>query len=213
MMKSSVDDKGRKIADRGNVALSTDVVKLLKTQDAGYIRTMLQVTRKEREELEQRLILEEQGEARALKDGRAAKKGKHRVFVENEEEQEEFDPEAWFGRGEEIPTKAREQVEPQWTDEDEDGESQDEETRQPKKMLSKKKLEAQELAARQKKKFDKTRLRSQSRTAYRLEMVKKKERELVTAEEELEKRRAKMSSSVGGVNKNGVKFKIRERKR
>jgi U3 small nucleolar RNA-associated protein 11 len=213
MMNSSVDDKGRKITDRGNVALSTDVVKLLKTQDAGYIRTMLQVTRKEREELEQRLILEEQGEARALKDGREAKKGKHRVFVDNEEEQEEFDPEAWFGRGEEMPTKAKEQVEPQWTDEDEEDGSQDEETIQPKKMLSKKKLEAQELAARQKKKFDKTRLRSQSRTAYRLEMVKKKERELATAEEELEKQRAKMSNSVGGVNKNGVKFKIRERKR
>ena len=31
--------------------------------------------------------------------------------------------------------------------------------------------------------------------------------------EELEKQRAKMNSSVGGVNKNGVKFKIRERKR
>jgi U3 small nucleolar RNA-associated protein 11 len=213
MMKSSVDDKGRKIADRGNVALSTDVVKLLKTQDAGYIRTMLQVARKEREELEQRLILEEQGEARALKDGQKAKKGKHRVFVENEEEQEEFDPEAWFGRGEEIPAKAGEQVEPQWTDDDEEDESQDEDTRQPKKMLSKKKLEAQELAARQKKKFDKTRLRSQTRTAYRLEMVKKKERELMAAEEELEKQRAKMSNSVGGVNKNGVKFKIRERKR
>jgi U3 small nucleolar RNA-associated protein 11 len=213
MMKSSVDDKGRKIADRGNVALSTDVVKLLKTQDAGYIRTMLQVTRKEREELEQRLILEEQGGARALKDGQKAKKGKHRVFVENEEEQEEFDPEAWFGRGEEIPAKAGEQVEPQWTDDDEEDESQDEDTRQPKKMLSKKKLEAQELAARQKKKFDKTRLRSQTRTAYRLEMVKKKERELMAAEEELEKQRAKMSNSVGGVNKNGVKFKIRERKR
>jgi hypothetical protein len=95
-------------------------------------------------------------------------------------------------------------VEPQWTDDDEEDESQDEDTRQPKKMLSKKKLEAQELAARQKKKFDKTRLRSQTRTAYRLEMVKKKERELMAAEEELEKQRAK---------KNGVKFKIRERKR
>ena len=44
-------------------------------------------------------------------------------------------------------------------------------------------------------------------------MVKKKERELAAAEEELEKQRAKMSNSVGGVNKNGVKFKIRERKR
>jgi U3 small nucleolar RNA-associated protein 11 len=175
---------------------------------------MLQVTRKEREELEQRLILEEQGEVRALKDGKEAKKAKHRVFVENEEEQEEFDPEAWFGRGEEIPNKAVEEAEPQWDDDDDDeDESQDEEATRPKKTLSKKQLEAQELAARQKKKFDKTRLRSQSRTAYRLEMVKKKERELVTAEEELEKQRAKMSNSVGGVNKNGVKFKIRERKR
>ena len=63
------------------------------------------------------------------------------------------------------------------------------------------------------KKFEKTRSRAQSRTAFRLQMVKKKERELVAAEEELEKQRAKMTSSVGGVNKNGVKFKIRERKR
>jgi hypothetical protein len=213
MISSSVDDKGRKITDRGNTALSTDVVKLLKTQDAGYIRTMLQVTRKERQELEQRLVLEEQGEVRALKDGGKAKKAKHRVFVENEEEQEQFDPEAWFGKGEEISAKAEEEVEQQWEDEDEEAESQDEDSARPKKKLSKKQLEAQELAARQKKKFDKTRLRSQSRTAYRLEMVKKKERELMTAEEELEKQRAKMSNSVGGINKNGVKFKIRERKR
>jgi U3 small nucleolar RNA-associated protein 11 len=33
------------------------------------------------------------------------------------------------------------------------------------------------------------------------------------AEEELEKQRAKMSNTVGGTNKDGVKFKIRERKK
>ena len=32
---------GRAIGDRGNEALSTDVVKILKTQDAGYVRTVI----------------------------------------------------------------------------------------------------------------------------------------------------------------------------
>ncbi|KAL7004775.1 hypothetical protein EMMF5_005690 [Cystobasidiomycetes sp. EMM_F5] len=34
-------EKGVHIQDRGNVAMPTDVVKLLKTQDAGYVRTLL----------------------------------------------------------------------------------------------------------------------------------------------------------------------------
>ena len=47
----------------------------------------------------------------------------------------------------------------------------------------------------------------------RLRALKKRESELVAAEEELELQRAKMNNTVGGVNKNGVKFKVRERKR
>ena len=46
-----------------------------------------------------------------------------------------------------------------------------------------------------------------------LEAIKRRERELVTAEQELDLQRAKMSNSIGGLNKKGVKFKIRERKR
>ncbi len=209
MMSSTVDSKGRKVADRGNEALSTDVVKLLKTQDAAYIRTMLQQVRRERQKLEERLTLEEQGEVRALKDGDDGPEGKHRVFVDNEEEQQGFDADAWFGEGKAMPTASKPGF--QWEDEDEDEE--EEEQRPQKKTLSAKKLKEQEEEAKRMKKFEKTRSRAQSRTAFRLQMAKKKERELVAAEEELEKQRAKMSSSVGGVNKNGVKFKIRERKR
>lgn len=212
MMSSSVDNKGRKVTDRGNEALSMDVVKLLKTQDAAYIRTMLQQVRRERQKLEERLVLEEQGEARALKDGEEGRQGKHRVFVENEEEQEGFDADAWFGEGKSMPTASRPEVPADWED-DESEESEEEEQRPQKQTLSARKLKEQEEEAKRKKKFEKTRSRAQTRTAFRLQMVKKKERELVAAEEELEKQRAKMNSSVGGVNKNGVKFKIRERKR
>ncbi|CBX97810.1 hypothetical protein IAQ61_001002 [Plenodomus lingam] len=207
MMSSKVDKQGKKVVDRGNQALSTEVVKLLKTQDAGYIRTMLQMARKEREELEQKLILEEQGEARAVKDEDATNRRKHCVFVENEEEQKEFDPEAWFGNGQEIPG----QTEPeQWHDEWED----DDDNSGPRKhTLSKKQLEKEALAKMQARKFRKDRERAQSRTVMKLYAAKQREKALAAAENELDAQRAKMNNTVGGVNKNGVKFKIRERKR
>ena len=214
MMSSSVDSKGRKVADRGNEALSMDVVKLLKTQDVAYIRTMLQQVRRERQKLEERLILEEQGEVRALKDGEDTRMAKHRVFVENMEEQEEFDADTWFGEGKALPSASKPELPADLEDTSEEDEDEDKSEQRPqKKSLSAKKQKKQEEAAKRLKKFEKTRSRAQSRTAFRLQMVKKKERELVSAEEELEKQRAKMSGSVGGVNKNGVKFKIRERKR
>jgi U3 small nucleolar RNA-associated protein 11 len=222
MLSSSVDKRGLKVADRGNEALSTDVVKLLKTQDAAYIRTVLQQVRRERARLEEKLVLEEAGEVELVRDGGETRQGVHRVFVGDEGEQEHFDADAWFGEGKSMPSASVPEVPREWESESEsesadggEGSEEDEEAPpQPqKKTPSAKKIKEAEDKAKAAKKFEKTRSRAQSRTAFRLQMVRKKERELVAAEEELEKQRAKMSSSVGGVNKNGVKFKIRERKR
>ena len=219
MLSSSVDKRGLKVADRGNEALSTDVVKLLKTQDAAYIRTVLQQVRRERARLEDKLVLEEAGEVKTVRDGKESRQGVHRVFVGDEGEQEEFDADAWFGQGKSMPTASTPEVPREWeseSDNDDDDASEEDEgaaLRPQKKTPSAKKIKEAEDKAKALKKFEKTRSRAQSRTAFRLQMVRKKERELVAAEEELEKQRAKMNSSVGGVNKNGVKFKIRERKR
>lgn len=213
MMSSKVDKQGKKMADRGNEPLSAEVVKLLKTQDAGYIRTMLQMAHKEREELEQRLILEEQGDARALKELDAAERRKHRVFVDNKEEQQEFDPETWFGNGDELPGRSVVSSDPQLSPSDDDDD--DDEYRKPTqpKTLTKKQMEKQQLAKVEARKFRKDRERAQSRTASKLEAMRKREQALAAAEDELDAQRAKMNNTVGGVNKNGVKFKIRERKR
>jgi hypothetical protein len=211
MMSSKVDKQGKKVADRGNEALSMDVVKLLKTQDAGYIRTMLQMIRKERQELEQRLVLEED-EVRAVRDGDSAKQGKHRVYVDDEDEQRNFDPDSWFGKGGDMPAPQSQTEDLQFKGYDDDEEDEEVVTTRP-KTLSKKQIEAQELAKKQKRTFNKTRDQAQSRTAAKLQIVKKRERELAAAEEELETQRAKMNNTVGGVNKHGVKFKVRERKR
>ncbi|KAG7191386.1 uncharacterized protein KQ657_003507 [Scheffersomyces spartinae] len=81
--KRRTDDKGALIADRGNEVLSVQQVKLLKTQDANYVRTMrlgeMLKIRKERETLE------------------FDSKGKHTVFVDSIEEQQQFQPEVYFG--------------------------------------------------------------------------------------------------------------------
>ena len=206
MMSSKVDKAGRKVTDRGNKSLNTDVVKLLKTQDAGYIRTLLQMVRKEREDLERRLVLDDE-EVMVLKDGEDGKKGKHTVYVGGKEEQEDFDDDEWFGKGGEMPAKAKPNQE--WVDEDDE----DDNEQKPKKKLSKKQQEAQILAQKEERAFMSKRDRAQARAAAHLEAVKKRERDLMVVEEELENQRGKMQNTVGGVNKNGVKFKIRERKR
>ncbi|KAK7181901.1 hypothetical protein DPSP01_009496 [Paraphaeosphaeria sporulosa] len=205
MMSSTVDKAGRKVTDRGNKSLDMDVVKLLKTQDAGYIRTMLQMVRNEREELEKRLVLEDE-EVRVLKDGDNERKGRHTVYVGRKEEQDEFDDDEWFGKGAEMPGRGGGK-EPQVEDDDEEG------TSKKQKRPSKRQQEAKDLAQKQEQLFMSKRERAQQRAAAHLEAVKARERALMAAEEELELQRAKMNHTVGGVNKNGVKFKIRERKR
>lgn len=207
MMSSKVDKVGRRVADRGNTALSTDVVKLLKTQDATYIRMLLQMARKEREELEQKILVED-GEIKAL--GKQGKRAGHLAFVGDREEQRRFKKDEWFGEGGEMPSrnKKREVV----VEEDEDEDEDMEEDEQPKKKLSKKQQEAQLLAEKERKTLLKQRVRNQERMAIHLAAVKEREKQLVIAEEELEKQRAKMNNTIGGINKNGVKFKVRERK-
>lgn len=59
----------------------------------------------------------------------------------------------------------------------------------------------------------KKRKRLQELRVAKLEALKKRQKEVLAAADELDLQRAKMARTVGGVNKNGVKFKIRERKR
>lgn len=204
-MSSKVDSAGRKIADRGNRPLSMEVVKLLKTQDAGYIRTMLQMVRKERQQLEEKILLEGKEVVPLGREDTGRKPGRT-VFVGGQEEQRKYKPDEWFGKGGEWPDKEKRRR----TGEDEDGE--EEEDVKPKK-LTKKQQEAKLREEKEKRALQKRRERTQERMEIHLEAVKKRERELIAAEQELELQRAKMNGSVGGVNKDGVKFKIRQRKK
>jgi U3 small nucleolar RNA-associated protein 11 len=149
-MMSSKTLNGVKIGDRGNKSLSHDVVMLLKTQDAGYLRTVLQKTRIERRKAEHAATLTKTVDKTSQP---------RKIFVESIEKQAEY------------------------ADQD-DGQDDSEDSDDDDKPLPE-----------------------------NLRALKKRERELTTALHELEMQRAKMSNSIGGINKDGVKFKVRGRKR
>jgi U3 small nucleolar RNA-associated protein 11 len=194
MMSSRTID-GVKIGERGNKALGQEVVMLLKSQDAGYLRTVLQKTRVERKKLESSLIISEdveKGGSSVL--GKRGKKGEKKIFVESVLEQKEF---AKSRRKDQIVSDDEdadaEEAIPKvdnfedFSDEGSGSEASDEDTS--------------------------TAPSHRKSQLGMLEALRKREKELVTATRELELQRAKMSNSIGGTNKNGVKFKIRERKR
>ncbi|KAI4135907.1 MAG: hypothetical protein LQ347_000243 [Umbilicaria vellea] len=215
MMSSKTHNGGQKLADRGSKALSQDAVKLLKTQDAGYLRTMAQRTRKERERLEEEYILGEGDGVTILGRKSSGSDGHHTVYVESAVEQSSFDPAQHFGTtADGLDKKYNRPRVQQQVFSDSDREVEDH-LAQPKKGLKKPGITAapKEQARKEERAIRKRHKREQEARKSKLEALKVRERDLVAAEQALEIQRAKMSNGIGGVNKAGVKWKIRERKK
>lgn len=172
---------GFKLGDRGNKALSQDAVRLLKTQDAGYLRLAAQKVKKETEELEGAFLVRGKEVDFCGERGVGRSGAGKMVFVESREEQRAF-----FGERGKVGQDGRRGEE---EDDDELGEYEDQEQRKV--------------------------IRSFERRKARLEASRARQKQIEAAERELEMQRARMAKhpTVGGVNKWGVKWKIRERKR
>lgn len=205
MMSSRTDSKGLKVVDRGNKSLSVDTVKLLKTQDAGYLSTMVQKTRKARGKLEQQVILGKGGKENIVKlanDAYNLSNPKHIIYVGSTEEQKSFNSD----RKSSYTRTAKEDFE---VDVDEEANP----VAKRSAPTSKKAIEAQAELLKAQLKLRKQRRKYQDTYKSQLDALKKRERDLMAAEHELELQRAKMSGSVGGVTKAGIKWKVRQRKR
>ena len=193
--------------------LSHDVVKLLKTQDAGYLRTVAGRGRRELERLEQAVGVEN-----VLGTGKKHM-GKKVVFVDGEEV-EQKDRRGRKRKSDEMDQKNGMEVEGTVVDTDSVGHNAPEVHKQdatdaamPAKPKSKKALLTQQQAMLDLRAARRRRKRLGELRAAKLEALKKRQKEIMAAAEQLELQRAKMSRTVGGVNKDGVKWKIRERKK
>ena len=215
-MSSRTHRGGQKLGDRGNKALSHEAVKLLKTQDAGYLRTMAQKARKERERLEQDLLLGEGKAVRVLGQSAEDTVGQHTMFVESREEQRHFDPEERFGRAEKglggIYNRPRIVGIDHSTRNEDTDEGRDSKPT-PAAIKSKRVLEAELQARKDEKAQRRLHQRAEDARRHKLQAAKARERDLMAAEQELDLQRARMSNSIGGVTRHGVQWKVKERKR
>ncbi|KAK6002905.1 hypothetical protein QM012_001655 [Aureobasidium pullulans] len=193
--------------DNGSQApMNMDIVKLLKTQDAGYLQTVLQQTRRAREKIEKQVVLMTTGVD-------ASSISKRKVFDDNGELIEETKMQPDFDDDDDMHLDLDDLADLGDLDglDDLDGMDEDGSGSEGGKSESEesdtKGLSKEEIRQRRKKR------RAQEVLQNHLEALKDRERDLSTALSGLQHQRARMNNTVGGVNKEGVKFKVRERKR
>ncbi|KAI0008675.1 U3 small nucleolar RNA-associated protein 11 [Xylariaceae sp. FL0662B] len=187
--------KGTAEGDRGNRALDVDTVRLLKTQDMGYIRTVRNVSAKEVKALEER-VLGLGGSIDAVAD------------VVDEDDDDGFEDEPMPARLKPRKTvfteavaerdeRIRREAEKEEADEGDADDIDMENARNPEALRAEQRQRLLEKMQR------------------RLQNARKKLKALARAENELELQRARMAktATVGGVTKSGKKIKVRERKR
>ncbi|KAL2122801.1 hypothetical protein VTJ04DRAFT_3256 [Mycothermus thermophilus] len=184
--------------DRGNKAMDVDTVRLLKTQDLGYVRTMRNVAAREVKELEERFVLaggtevgqedddfdDDDGERPSGRQGSQPPKPKKIVFFDAAEEREQAlkrqEEEQYQENNDEAMDMDGGEYEEDYDDAEEERKARNLERLQRKLKAARKKLKA-----------------------------------LADAEYELELQKAKMAKTAtsGGITKSGRRIKVKERKR
>lgn len=210
-MMNSTSKGGIKVAKRGadnagggGKSLNMDVVKLMKTQDVAYLRTVLQSTKKEIARLEQEVVAGDKGvnvDVSAKRKTVFAEEGESEPeMMSEDDDMDDFNDLAGFEGFREMGAM----------DGLDDGSDDDAMSDAPAEKTDSKPLTKEEKAARtlakRKRHFMETRRN-------KLEALKDREENLATALRELEDQRVQMNGKAGGVNKNGTKFKVRQRVR
>lgn len=195
--------------------LSHEAIKLLKTQDKGYLRTIGERLRREIERLERDVELQN-----GLKKSLGEKGGEAKDQSDDEDGSDnEFDD---FDFGAPVQPKPNRTV---FADDrqkqlamkmqriQKEAASDEEDQPTSKAPKTPKQLEAERKALVEARRARKTRKRAIEARSNKLAALRKQHSEISAAEKELDLQRAKMGNSVGGTNKDGIKWKIRERKR
>ncbi|KAF4954429.1 hypothetical protein FGADI_5295 [Fusarium gaditjirri] len=184
--------RGTVEGDRGNKAMDVETVRLLKTQDIGYIRTMRQVVAKEVARLEEQVVLT---------------RGFDKLDEDEDDEDEGSDSEFDFATAPSRPKAPRKIV------------FMDDEVQREETILD---LEDADDADKtneelddDKKEAEFERAKALRRLRRQLENAQKKLKALTDAEGELEIQRAKMAKTAtsGGTTRKGKKIMVRTRKR
>lgn len=208
--------------------LTHEAIKLLKTQDAGYLRTVGERVRRQMEKLEKEIKLQE-GMGEFLGQDPKSKKAEKKSlddddfdfdFDDEEDEGPMRQPKLVFAddRDEqrELKSVRRAAMEKKAAEEDSEDEGEasfGQMQRNQQQKKTQKQLDAERQALREARRARKLRKRAEESRLNKLQALQKQHADITAAERELDWQRGRMDNSVGGTNKNGLKWKIRERKK
>ncbi|KAE8324622.1 small-subunit processome [Aspergillus sergii] len=220
MMSSHTQKAGKHgtAARQSAAGLSHDAIKLLKTQDAGYLRTTGERIRRQMDKLEQEIQLQD-GMVQSLV-GKRPKKKKAAVRdedddgfdfdfdEESEEEEEEAGPKKTVFVDDKQEQRALKMKKAQA-----EGSGGDESFEDLERKKTARELEADRLALQEARRARKIKQRAALARQNKLAALQKQYNDITAAERQLDWQRGRMDNTVGGTNKNGIKWKIRERKK
>ena len=209
MMNSKTEAGGRKIADRGNRSLSQDAVRLFKTQDASYLRNMMQITKKDRRKLEEQLISEDAIHSETIREDNV-NCSRHLVFVDHIACQKDTNLDMASGH--------IDMLEPQFTISKHEKMIPPDVARLAELVDSQvpaegfQKAKQRELSKTKSRDLRKQLLRQRQMKESILNSLKRREDDVMAADWELDIQRGRMHNSIGGTTQTGFKFKLKERK-
>ncbi|KAF1822213.1 U3 small nucleolar RNA-associated protein 11 [Dissoconium aciculare CBS 342.82] len=180
--------RGEDNSGGGGKSLSVDTVKLMKTQDQGYLQTMLQRTKNEIARLEQEVIMATHGVklTKGATHGTFGEDGSLELTVPGASENIFDDEDLGSLDGDLEMEDGRSEA---------SGKSDDEDFTPEQRATRDRKRHALDVKRKN------------------LKALRDQEDKLASALDGVEHQRAKMNRTIGGVNKKGVQFKQRERKR
>jgi U3 small nucleolar RNA-associated protein 11 len=192
--------------------LGHDAVKLLKTQDAGYLRVALSRGRKEMKRLEEVVGsgIEDEDSGRKIVFGDPGAE-KENVLRGKKRDARGAVPENLEGNEmNSTPVKNLHDAEMEDSNSSEGHDLP--ELTQASESATVRTASKETVPTRDRNRRDLQVLLRESRIK-KLAALRKRQKEIMAAAAQLESQRDRMARTVGGVNKNGVRFKIRERKR
>lgn len=211
MMSSKTYDKGQKLVDRGNLKLSQDAMKLLKTQDVGYVRTMAQKARRARERLEEDHILQGGTNADVLNRGTDQKYSRLTMFIEKKQQQDLLGSQNGIEINKSRLNLSLSQL--SMGSYEIEYKQQTQSSQIDGILSSNPDTDKGDPSLKMERILRKQRRRNHEVRESRLKLLKLREGELLAAAQELELQRAKLCNIIGGTTRAGLKWKIRERKR
>ena len=199
MTHSQTFEKGRRIADRKATSLSQDTARLLKTQDAGYLNMIAQMTSVAKDRLEQEYLMQVSINIDRKHVEQGAHGSHHKYFFSSKPVQESMsqtkEDKVLSGlAGRECDEISRDQV-------------GDRSSR-----LSSS-LRDQEAVSKEKNLLRKTWQREQRLKESKLKLLRQRQQDIRAASEVVGQQCVSMANTVGGITAAGTKWKVRGRKK